>query len=262
MLDHHLKILRLFWASSIAGEMEYRLNFVTTALTSLGNFTGSIFALSLLYQNQNSFEGWNWQEALLVMGLFTILEGIAATWLTPNLSRIVAHVQRGTLDFILLKPLDTQFHLSLRNISPWGLPNLTFGCILTAYAGIKLGLTWQNYLAGIVPLLLSIVILYSAWFILGTLTIWFVKIYNITEVLRAMMEAGRYPITAYPIVWQFVFTFVVPVAFLTTVPAEAALLRRQVLAWIGGELILAIALFLFARWFWKFALRFYTSASS
>jgi ABC-2 type transport system permease protein len=105
------------------------------------------------------------------------------------------------------------------------------------------------------------VILYSLWFILGATSIWFVKVYNATEVLKGLLEAGRYPMVAYPTAYRFFFTFVVPVAFLTTVPAEAMLGRSQI-PWFIGAAVLALALFWVSTWFWRFALRFYTSASS
>jgi ABC-2 type transport system permease protein len=75
------------------------------------------------------------------------------------------------------------------------------------------------------------------------------------------MEAGRYPMVAYPAAYRFFFTFVVPVAFLTTVPAEAMLGRSHVI-WVMGSAILALGLVMASVIFWRFALRFYTSASS
>jgi ABC-2 type transport system permease protein len=79
--------------------------------------------------------------------------------------------------------------------------------------------------------------------------------------LRGLLEAGRYPIVAYPAAYRSFFTFVVPVAFLTTVPAEVMLGRSRIIWFIGSGMI-AIILFLFSLLFWRFALRFYTSASS
>lgn len=259
----HVRIVRLFWSTSLSAEMEYRLNFLFEAITSAGSFAGSLFTLSLVYGQGASFQGWPWHAALLVVGLFTLLEGVSSTWLNPNLSRIVNHVQKGTLDFVLLKPLDSQFYLSTRNLSPWGFPNMLFGLVLIFYAGGHLGFTAWQYLAGLVPLALSFVILYSLWYILGTLTIWFVKIYNVTEVFRALLEAGKYPLAAYPAVWQFFFVFVIPVAFLTTVPAESMRGSNPYFwQWLGAEALLATGLFAFSRFFWRFALRSYTSASS
>ena len=260
-MQRYLKVLRLFWSAAIAAELEYRINFFIATLSSLGNLAGSLFGLFLFYRTGYTFSGWSWEAALIVLGIFTLLQGFSATFLASNLNRIVRHVQEGTLDFILLKPIRSQFWLSTHTLSPWGLPDLIFGSIIIGYAGKRLGVGIDDYLLGVLPLLFSLVILYSLWFMLGATSIWFVKIYNATEVLRGLLEAGRYPIAAYPTAYRFFFTFVMPVAFLTTVPAQA-LLGRSEISWLIGAAILAVALFFASTWFWRFALRFYTSASS
>lgn len=260
-MQRYLRVLKLFWSTAIAAELEYRVNFVLAALSSLGNLAGSMFGLSLFYSNGYTFEGWKWEEALVVLGVFTILQGFSSTFLVPNLNRIVDQVQQGTLDFVLLKPISSQFWLSTRALSPWGLPDLVFGGVLIGYAGARLGLRINDYFLSAMPLLFGFAILYSLWFMLGATSIWFVKIYNVTEVLRGFLEAGRYPMVAYPAAYRFFFTFVVPVAFLTTIPAEAMLGRVEV-GWMVSAGILALALLFASRVFWRFALRFYTSASS
>ncbi|MBD2339019.1 ABC-2 family transporter protein [Calothrix sp. FACHB-156] len=260
-MRRYWKLLRLFWSTAIASEMEYRVNFIVATITSLGNLAGSLFGLFLFYRTGYTFAGWSWDAALVVLGVFTLLQGFSSTFLAPNLNRIVRHVQEGTLDFVLLKPIRSQFWLSTHTISPWGMPDLVFGTVIIAYAGMRLGLSLNNYLVSALPLALGLVILYSLWFILGATSIWFVKIYNATEVLRGLLEAGRYPMTAYPAAYRFFFTFVVPVAFLTTVPAEAMLGRGQI-SWLIGGIVLVLGLFSLSTWFWRFALRFYTSASS
>ncbi|MEO0853186.1 MAG: ABC transporter permease [Cyanobacteria bacterium J06648_11] len=257
----YLKVLHLFWTTAIAAEMEYRANFAIATLSSIGSLAGSLFGLFLFYRTGYDFRGWSWEESLLVLAAFTLLQSFAAMVLSPNLNRIVNHVQQGTLDFVLLKPINSQFWLSFRTISPWGVPDLLFGLFILAYAGQRLGLGWTNYLSAIAPLFLGFVMLYSLWFMLGATSIWFVKIYNVTEVLRSLLEAGRFPLSAYPAIYRVFFTFIIPVAFLTTVPAEAALGRSQ-LSWLLGATVLAIALLSISRLFWRFALRFYTSASS
>ena len=260
-MKRYLNVLGLLWSAAIAAELEYRINFLLAALTSLGNLSGSLFGLFLFYRTGYTFQGWTWEEALVVLGIFTVLQGFSSTFLAPNLNRIVNYVQQGTLDFVLLKPISSQFWLSIHTLSPWGLPDIVFGGVLIGYAGGRLGLGASDYLLSAVPLLFGLGSLYSLWFILGATSIWFVKVYNVTEVLRGLLEAGRYPMVAYPTAYRFFFTFVVPVAFLTTVPAEAMLGRVQV-GWIVGAAVLALGLLLVSRVFWGFALRFYTSASS
>ncbi|MGD1875610.1 MAG: ABC transporter permease [Mastigocoleus sp.] len=260
-MSKYFKVLSLFWSAAIAAEMEYRVNFLLAALSSVGNLLGGLFSLSLFYRTGYQFAGWSWEAALIVLGIFTLLQGFSATLLAPNLNRIVRHVQQGTLDFILLKPIRSQFWLSTNTISPWGLPDILFGILMIAYAGNRLNLKIQDYLTSLIPIGFGVVVLYSLWFMLGATSIWFVKIYNVTEVLRGLLEAGRFPMVAYPAAFRVFFTFVVPVAFLTTIPAEAMLGRGEI-TWILGAAILAGVLFTVSTLFWRFALRFYTSASS
>ncbi|WP_445313655.1 ABC transporter permease [Microcoleus vaginatus] len=260
-MGRYLHVLKLFWGAAIAAELEYRINFVLATLSSLGNLAGSLFGLFLFYRTGYRFAGYSWEEALVVLGIFTILQGFSSTFLAPNLSRIVDRVQQGTLDFVLLKPISSQFWLSANTVSPWGIPDLIFGTVLLLYAANKLGVGIGNYFLTAIPLLFGTITLYSIWFMLGATSIWFVKIYNVTEVLKGLLEAGRFPMAAYPAAYRFFFTFVVPVAFLTTVPAEAMLGRGEIV-WLAGAGILAIGLLYFSRYFWQFALRFYTSASS
>ena len=115
-----LAMLLQFWRSSLESESEYQLNLVLECLSVLGNLAGSLFVLSLLFSGQSTLGGWTWNEALIVLGLYTLLDGFTSCLLQPNLSKIVNHVQQGTLDFVLLKPVDSQLWLSLRCFSPLG----------------------------------------------------------------------------------------------------------------------------------------------
>lgn len=268
-LKRYIKLIKLFWSTSIAAEMEYRLNFVIATFTSLGYQVGSLFTLSLFYQGNTGFPGWTLHESMVVLGTFTLLQGFSGTFLAPNLNQIVRQVEQGTLDFVLLKPVSSQFWLSTHRFSPWGIPDFIFGTSIIAYASYKitqeLGVDSSrlplSYLQSLMPLCFGFVTLYSLWFILGATSIWFTKIYNVTEVLRGLLQAGRNPIAAYPPAYRFFFQFIVPVIFLTTTPAET-LLNRADGGWLLGSGLLAAGLLCFSNWFWRFALRSYTSASS
>ncbi|MFM8259948.1 MAG: ABC transporter permease [Vulcanococcus sp.] len=263
------RILGRFWATALAAELEYRANLVTELLAVAGNLAGSLLVLRLLMGHGQRLGGWSWDGALVVLGLYTLLDGVTSCLLQPNLSRIVGHVQNGTLDFVLLKPLDSQLWLSTRQLSPWGLPALVAGVVLIGIgvagsraSGAALGAASpQALLLGTVLMLCAMAILYSLWFLLAGLSIWFVKVWNATEVLRSTLVAGRYPLQAYPSALRWLFTLVLPVAFLTTVPAEALLGQAQG-QWVAGSLLAALLCLIGTRLFWQQALRHYTSASS
>lgn len=157
----HLRLLRILWSASIAAEMEYRANFVMACITSLFTLLSALLTLSLLYQHGYEMGGWSWPAALLVVAIYTVLDGLQQSFMAPNRTRVTEHVRNGTLDFVLLKPIDTQFWLSLRTFSPWGLPNVVMGLALIGYAGSRLEFGLLNYLIGVVPITLGALILYS-----------------------------------------------------------------------------------------------------
>ena len=256
-----LRSIKAFWLTSLASEMEYRANFITSTLYSLGQLVGTVATIDVLYDKSYQFRGWPKEAAYLVVALFTLLDGVTSSALSPNLSRIVAHVQRGTLDFILLKPLDPQIQLSTRNLTLWGLPNILFALCLIAYAGPRAHLAWYAYPLGLFSVFFSVVILYALWFMVATTTIWFTKVWNVTEVLRSFIEAGKYPMAAYHPAVRFFFMFILPVAFLTTIPAELMRGTRGP-QFLVIEALLAAGLLLASRFFWRWAMRYYTSASS
>jgi len=69
----------------------------------------------------------------------------------------------------------------------------------------------------------SICILYSLWFFISTTTIWFVKTWNATEVLRSFLYLGRFPLNSFSFSLRIFFSVFIPIAFITTIPSEVIL---------------------------------------
>jgi len=262
-LLRHGRCLAVFWSTSLEAEMEYQFNLLIELLAVVMTLVGNLFTLSLFFGHGRQLGGWSWNAALVVLGLHTLLDGIASTWLRPNLGALVKHVQNGSLDFVLLKPLDSQFWLSLRSLSPWGVPEMLSGLALVVVGLVRSGVWLDPAQAalGLLMLLSGVAILYGLWFLLAATSIWFVKIWNASEVLRSLLAAGRYPVSAYPPALRLLFTTVLPIAFLTTVPAEVVLGRTAQAAIVPGLALAAVSL-LASRSVWRLALRHYTSASS
>ena len=113
----------------------------------------------------------------------------------------------------------------------------------------------------LITIICSICILYSLWFFISTTTIWFVKTWNATEVLRSFLYIGRFPLNSFSLSIRLFFSIVIPIAFITTIPSEVFLGISQI--WkILLEVIVTIVFLSSSRKFWLFALKFYTSASS
>ena len=259
----YLKVYSKFLHTSLASELEYKTNIIIDLITAILSLIGSIFLLSIFFQNNNRIGGWEFEQALIIQGIYTILNGITNTWFNPNLTEIVKHIREGTLDFVLLKPIDSQFFISLKKINPSGFLEIILGICLLLYC-IKINQINFNFnilFLFLITIICSISILYSLWFFISTTTIWFVKTWNATEVLRSFLYIGRFPLNSFSFSLRIFFSVFIPIAFITTIPSEVFLGLSEL--WkIFLEILVAILFISTSRKFWLFALKFYSSASS
>ncbi len=262
-IKKYIKIYSLFLKTSLASELEYKTNIIIDFITAILSLIGSIFLLSIFFQSTDNIGGWKFEQALIIQGIYTILNGITNTWFNPNLTEIVKHIREGTLDFVLLKPIDSQFFISLKKITPSGFLEIILGVALLFYCiGInQINLNLGFLILCLTTLFCSILILYSLWFLISTSTIWFVKTWNAIEVLRSFLYIGRFPLNSFSFSLRIFFSIFIPIAFITSIPSEVFLGLANL--WeILLELIVSGIFLIISRRLWLYALKFYTSASS
>jgi ABC-2 type transport system permease protein len=102
---------------------------------------------------------------------------------------------------------------------------------------------------------------YALWIVCAAASFWVVRLDNLMFLLGAIFDVGRWPVQVFRGAWRFVFTFIIPVAVMTTYPAMALLGTLDpatTLATAGG----ALGMLVLSRVIWRTAIRNYTSASS
>ncbi len=262
-MGRYLRLLTIFYENTFISELEYRLSFWSNLLLSLFWLFWAALSVRVYFFHADSIAGWTYPELLIVMGLFFAMNGYRQMLLTPNLSHISEYVRMGTLDYILTKPVDSQFLVSLRylGVYNWGDPLLGLG--LVAFAFWRLGRlpSAGDVLLFALMVLAAMVLLYSFSLIVQTTTFWLVNVERADTVVMGLLETGRFPVNFYRGWIRGALTVVIPVAFMTTFPAQALLGRlswQAALAAVG----LATTLFAVAAVFWHRALRYYTGASS
>lgn len=242
---------------------QYRADFVLDALTEVAWALLAVVPLVVVYGGRASIAGWSFGEALLVTAFFTLLQGVLEGAINPSLTAVVEHVRKGTLDFVLLKPADAQFLVSTARFLPWRAINVVTAGVLFAIAFDRIGASPS--LAGACVagalLLCSIVTLYSLWILTVSASFYVVKIDNLTYLFSSIFDAARWPASVFRGALRALFTYVIPLAVMTTFPAEALLGR---LDWRSAVVALATTLGLAtaARLLWVRSLARYTSASS
>lgn len=243
--------------------VQYRTTFLAEALLAFAWVAWTILPLLVVFQYAEGIQGWTRDEAFLVVGFFTILEGILGTFIDPNLRAVVEQVRDGTFDFTLLKPLDAQLQVSIHRVRPTELPHLLAGVGVVALAASRLPAWPSGLQVGQAALLLlfGTITLHGLWTMVVATSFWFVKVDNLSVLLHTFIDTGRWPASFFSTGVRLFLTFILPVGVMTTYPAEAlrgSLDPRLLLVAGGVSLVFA----LLGRGVWSYALRHYTSASS
>lgn len=257
------RLLREFLRACFVEEVEYRLHFVGHLLTTGLQLALALFMASIFFFRTDTIGGWSFAEVLLLLGVFNAIHGFIEMVLQPNMSRLVQHIRKGTLDYVLLKPVDSQFYVSFRHLVFWKAADIILGLGLVGYALLIMGVmpNGVQWLTFAIVLVASYCLVYAVWMMLMTLSFWAVKVDNLSYLFMSVFDTGRFPVTVYKGLLRFVLLYIFPIGLMTTLPASALI---DLLAWQQtlGSLGLALLFLLFTRWLWKKALRSYTSASS
>src|SRR6266550_918540 len=102
----YFRLLKTFYKNALMAELEYRTNFVVNILTTLFWLFWSVVGLQVYFTHTDKIGGWSYDEALIVIGIFTAATGFMEAFLLPNIVEIGNHIRLGTLDFVLTKPIN------------------------------------------------------------------------------------------------------------------------------------------------------------
>jgi ABC-2 type transport system permease protein len=262
-LMHYLRLIYTFTRLGVLNEFQYRANFGINLVQSLLTVGMSLGGLAVVFQHTDALAGWLPMELVALVGIYYVMAGVIGAVIQPSMELFLQDVRQGTLDFVLTKPEDSQLLVSIRRVSIWGFITILLGGLVLGVALVQLAeaITLAQFGAFASALGAGIVIVYSFWLILATLAFWFIKIENILVIFDSMYQAGRWPVNIYPPFLRAILTFLVPIAFAVTVPAEAAVGRLSPVTLVGA-VSLAVAIFAAARWFWFFGIRHYSGASA
>jgi ABC-2 type transport system permease protein len=249
--------------ASALQSMQYRGDFLMEGFISLFWTFTALVPLFVAFRDREAIVGWSFGEALLVVGWFTLLQGVLEGAINPSLQGVVEHIRKGTLDFVLMKPADAQFLVSTAKFLPWRGINVLAAVGLFVYAFHLLGRTpsLPGLLSTVLLLGTSTLLLYSLWILTVSAAFFVVKVDNLTYFFTSIFDFARWPSSVFRGALSFVFTFVIPIALMTTFPAEAMLGRLPLHALagaVGGSLLFAFV----SRRVWLRSIGHYTSASS
>ncbi len=261
-MKKYLKTYQRLLSMNASMLLAYTGNFMNSVFASLLWCAFSFASILLLTSRSPDVFGWSRDELMLLTAIYSVVVGFVHLFITNNMFEMAHVIRFGRLDSILLKPMDSQFMLSLKEVNYPTVPRVLTGCILVVIFLFRLHISPTISDIGVLILLscASILFLYSFWFTVMVFTVYYPQLWNLIELLVHFSDIAKYPGEMYHGLGQFI-VFLFPLTLIVSLPTKAVL---RSLHWSDGIILVcfSIGFFLLSRIVWKHALRSYTSASS
>ncbi len=272
----YLRVFLTFARNSLVRDMTFRANFLIETISSLSWLIMNLGFYVLVFHYTPSIganTGWGKYEFFLFLATTHLINSTVQALFMANVDEFSELIRTGSLDFALLKPIDTQFLVSLQRIDWSSTGNLVFGLCLLGFA-----LTKVDYVPGPAQLLLyplylacGVALFYSLMIMLASISVWLGRNQTLYDFWFYITNFARYPMEIYSgpygLPLRRVFTFVIPVLIVVNVPARLLvrpLSPQQPGEWLlpGFAVFATLASLLVSRWVFNRALGSYRSASS
>lgn len=261
----YVKIYRILAKYSFINATVYRTSFIIQLFIEFGYSILFVILFNVIFTKVNTIGGWTYHQVLLLTGFHIISsEFYVGLVYIFNIQQLPEKIKNGEIDFVLTKPINSMFHLTLANPYFASFIAVIPGVYLVLYSLYKLNYTptVTQIIQMIVVFLSGQIIFYSIGVISACISFKFI---NAVKVLNlgadTVMKFKKYPHTMYTGFIRFIFFIILPVVFVASVPAYALMGKASALL-VGAAVIIAILFLYMAIFTWNKSIRSYASASS
>lgn len=251
-----------FFKASFIADLEFRANFLVRIVTDFFWYLAQIATFEVLFLHTSRIGDWNHAQARVFLGLLFVIDGIYMIILSENLDRMSEKVRKGDLDLLLVKPVSSQFIVSLQRANTAIFGNILLGAGWLMWSLSQLpDFSWFRLAWMLVMIPCGVCVMYTIRFVFSAISVIFARSENVQFIWFQLYKLGMRPDTIYFPWMKFIVLTVLPVGMIASVPARM-LLDPVNYWWPLWALTLAPLLIYLSHRFWNFCLKYYTSASS
>lgn len=262
MLKKYFALYLALFRTSFIADLEYRANFLIRILTDIFWYIAQIVTFQVLFKHTPKIGDWNLPQMQVFLGIVFIADALYMIIFSENLDQFSDKVRKGDLDLLLAKPVNSQFMLSLQKASTAAIGNLGIALTWFIYSLTQLpDFEWSRLLWLVILIPCGLIALYSVRFSIASSAVIFARSENLQFIWYQIYRLGMRPDSIYVPWLKWLILTALPVGVVASVPARA-LLEPPAWGLFAWVCVLAGILIYLSNRFWKFALRFYSSASS
>ena len=223
MVSRYFKIWLAFLRNTLSRDMEFKMNFIFEIFIDAIYYGSLFFFFKIIFQFTDTLGDFNHDAVIIFLVTMYIADSLYVFFLGGNVFGVNNQVKSGDLDFILLKPINSQFFISTRYVNTYALISIFILSLLL----IKLTYTYHggsfifiNYLFCSISLVLGMFIFYSIEFMIASLVFWFRNFSYAGWLAGELTKYSRRPDSIYKEWFRKTLFSVFPMAMISSVPSR------------------------------------------
>ena len=235
-LAFYINIYFKIIAQDIKSKMSYRSDFIISTVGMVATNIAGFIAFLIMFGKFPSINGWGYYEILFLYG-FSLISITPTQCLLDNNWSLRRYVYDGDFVKYCFRPINLWFYYVSEVFDVKGLGQLVFGFVTLIYAWIKLSLpvTFLLIIETIIALITASLFMMALQNAAAASCFWIQNSFWLLDISLKMKDYAKYPVTMFNDVFKFIFTFILPVAFMAYYPSLAILRPDDVplLTWLS-----------------------------
>lgn len=261
----HFELLFAYLAQFIKTRFEYKADFFLGLFSSLMFHIVTLIFIDVLFAERTmTLNGWTRAQVFFIYGFSIIPLTLFSAFFTNLYMFAGTYIVEGQFDRVLLRPLDSLFQVLLERVNIERLFGLAMGIGILYYASSQIGLEWS---VGKIVLLIFLSFcglgVYGGVFIfLAAMSFWWPDRMGLLPPIYNMTAFGKYPVTIYHPVLQFLLKWIIPFAFVAFFPSTQFLDKEQFRFYVLLTPVVTICSLAVGIGVWHLGVRRYESTGS
>lgn len=257
-LKHYFSVGSFFAKLNIQSQLEYPAFLIGWFISNAFQFLTGIVAIRFVVNTFQSINGWTFKEIAFMYGIGILSHALSIIFFIQTwfLESLVVH---GEFDRMKLRPVNVFFQFCVYALNLIGLTDLLPGLIIFIYGSVGIHFQWsfENTVKLILVIIGATLIRGSIYAMSASVAFWTKRSSDFTGVFTDLFHrVFNYPLSVYGEVLQGIFTFLIPIGFISFYPAAEFLnidtgyifpVPATVLAFVIGVGLFALTFFIFDR---------------
>ena len=262
-LGRYARLFRNFVTFSFSRALMFRLDFFFRIVMDCMYYAVNFGFFQLVYGTTAKLGGWRQDETMVFVAIFLLIDAIHMTLFSNNMWVLPLLINKGELDYYLLRPINSLFFVSLRDFAANSFVNLiiTMGLLVWALSNYQGEVGWAQIALLIWGVLIGTTVHYLLRILFILPVFWTHSPRGYDGTFHQMARFMERPDRIFSGVVRVVLTTVLPYALVASFPARLFLDGFQIEIALHMAIVTGL-FFVFVTWLWSRALKVYSSASS